>query len=149
MRFPLITLFEWTTAIAIVLAAATWFANHVYPVMALSREPSALVWSRFFAVWVPIAGGSLLFVYWGVRGEANDSWITYGLLAGVAIGVVAGTETSLGEWTIDHFNPSLPYQDFGTTFGVIAGVIVGAWFGALFGGIASRLFKRPRAAAIR
>jgi hypothetical protein len=142
MQYRLITLFKWTTAIAVVLAIATWFANYIYPVVSLSRDPPLLVWGRFFAVWAPIVGGAFLFCYWGIHGKRNDAWITYGLLAGVFAGIVLGTKTSLGEWTIDHFNPSLPYQDFRTTFGVIAGVIIGAWFGALFGGIASTIWKR-------
>ena len=138
MRFRLITLFKWTTAIAVVLALAMLLAKEASQV----QGPRLVVWGRLLVVWGSIVGGAFLFIYWGIKGKPNDAWITYGLLLGIFVGVIVGNVTSLGEWMIDHFNPELPYRDFRAAFGSIAGGIIGAWFGALGGGILSALRHR-------
>jgi hypothetical protein len=141
MRFTLAQLFYWVTAIAVTLP----FVIVAVESLDLVQDPPLVKWGRMLAVFAPIVGGCYLFTYWGIFGKRNDSWITFGLLLGIAAGMVVGAKTTLGEWMIDHFNPSLPYQDFRTTFGVIGGCLIGAWFGALFGGIASGIFKRKMA----
>ncbi len=138
MRFSLAQLFFWVTAIAVTLPFVIWACQY----LDLVHDPPLVKWGRLFAVWGPIIGGAYLFTYWGIFGKPNDSWIMFGLLAGVAVGIVVGNTTTLGEWTIDHLNPSLPYQDFRVMFGTIVGCIIGAWFGALVGGIASTLRRR-------
>lgn len=143
MQYRLKTLFYWTTAIAVVLALLVPISAMVRREIESIQGPPLLVWGRFFAVWAPIFAGTFLFLYYGVKGKRNDAWITYGLIVGVVVGIIAGNVTSLGEWAIDHFNPKLPYRDFRTLFGTICGGIVGAWFGALSGGISSTIF-RPR-----
>jgi hypothetical protein len=142
MQFRLITLFKWMTAIAVILAIAILVVPLVSAEISRIQGPRLLVWGRFFAVWVPIVGGVLLFLWWGLKGKPNKPAITYGLIVGVTLGVIAGNVTSLGEWAIDHFNPGLPYQDFRSPFGSLVGGIAGAWFGALAGGIASRILRR-------
>jgi hypothetical protein len=137
MRFRLITLFKVMTAIAVI----TPFAIYAWKHNQTLQGPPLLIWGRFFAVVAPIFGGTFLFLWWGIKGKPNDSWITYGLIIGVVLGVIVGNTTSLGEWAIDHFNPNLPVRDFKTSFGSIVGGLVGAWFGALAGGIASAILR--------
>jgi hypothetical protein len=140
MQFRLITLFKVLTVLAVITSGATWIWHNE---ISLIHGSPLLAWGRFLVVWVPVFCGAFLFLWWGIKGQPNDPWITCGLIAGVILGVIVGNVTSLGEWVIDRTNPTLPYRDFRVTFGSIVGAIVGAWFGALGGGIA-RMISRQK-----
>jgi hypothetical protein len=135
MQYRLRTLFDGVTAIAVILPFAIALCRAI---AARPSGPSAAALGGFLVV----VSALLLFVRWGFYTKHTDRRISLGVLIGVALGVIVGNVTSLGDWAIDRFNPSLPHEQFRAFFGTIAGVIVGAWFGALVGGIASKLLKR-------
>lgn len=131
MRFTILNIMQATIIVAVSCTLARSIARDVLSTYVLAMSSTGLG----------------LGLWWCAAGSPASSPVQlryFGLLIGVAAGVIAGITTDLGLWAIATFNPGLPPQDFRVSFGVIVGVLIGAFAGALIGGIVGWLRRSHR-----